>query len=587
MTRNAKTPIFDANSQRQIGLLPLSLFALSVGVFTGFGAAALRSLMALFHNLFFLGKWSFYYNANAFDPASPWGAGIILAPVIGGLGVVYLVKRYAPEARGHGVPEVMDAIYYKQGHIRPVVVLIKSLASALSIGSGASVGREGPIIQIGSGIGSSLGQFLGLSPWQTVTLVAAGAGAGIAATFNTPLGAVMFAVELLLPEVSPRTFLPVVIATGAATSVGWLFFGVSPAFMVPLSGVTELTLPLSIRFLPLYAVLGVLCGLASVAFVRLLDWSEDFFPNLSSNQYVQNLIGMFSLGVLFYGLYIFFGHYYVAGVGYAAIQGIFTGQVVGVWLLALLFVAKLLATCISLGSGASGGIFSPSLFLGVTLGGAFGSLMGDLFPTLVITPVEFAVIGMAGVVGGATGAAMTAILMIFEMTQDYHSIVPSIITVACAIGLRRVLSEENIYTIKLARRGHHIPKARHSHVFFIRHAREFQAPIAGVLSLDQVERGEVPALEEKKGYFLVTQGRRIVGLFPAEPDSGPGHGRLIRDFGVVRSDDFLRDAVSHMLRRDHHYAVLKDGRGLPTPENITGVIGRAQLGTVFLEQWRD
>lgn len=573
-------------ARRQVGLLALSLFGLAVGVLTGFGAAILRSLMAIFHNLFFLGEFSFYYDANAFDPVNPWGPWIILAPVIGGLGVVYLVKRFAPEARGHGVPEVMDAVYYREGRIRPVVVLIKSVASALSIGSGASVGREGPIIQIGSGIGSSFGQYFGLSPWQTVTLVAAGAGAGIAATFNTPLGAVMFAVELILPEVSPRTFLPVVIATGAATSVGWLFFGVSPAFIVPLTGVSELALPLSIQFLPMYVVLGFLCGLASVLFIRLLDWMEDAFPRISRNEYVQNLIGMTSLGLLIYGLYEVFGHYYVAGVGYATIQGIFTGEVAGIWLLALLFVAKLMATTVSLGSGASGGIFSPSLFLGVTLGGVFGSILAFLWPSLVINPVEFAVIGMAGVVGGATGAAMTAILMIFEMTQDYHAIVPAIITVACAIGLRRALSEENIYTIKLARRGHHIPKSRHSHVFFIRHAHEFQTPILGSLSLDQYEAGEIPETGGKSGYLLVTKDRHITGIVPVGGAEG-GDGALIRDFAVVRGDDFLRDVIRHMMRRDQHYALVVDGNGTPRPDDVTGVITRSKLGTVFLEQWSD
>jgi len=570
---------------RQVGLLSLSVFAITVGVLTGFGAAALRSLMAFFHNLFFLGKVSFYYDANVFDPLNPWGALIILAPVIGGLGVVFLVKNFAPEAKGHGVPEVMDAVYYRQGKVRPIVVVVKSLASALSIGSGASVGREGPIIQIGSGIGSSIGQLLGLSPWQTITLVAAGAGAGIAATFNTPLGAVMFAIELILPEVSPRTFLPVVLATGAATSVGWLFFGVSPAFLVPLSGVIETGLPLSVTFLPLYVVLGGLCGVASMLFIRAVDWMEDIFPRLHPNAYVQNIIGMFLLGVMLYAFYVFTGHYHVDGVGYATIQGIFTGEVSGIGILLLLFLAKTLATSMSLGAGASGGIFSPSLYLGATLGGAFGSVLSLIWPGLGINPVEFAVIGMAGVVGGGTGAAMTAILMIFEMTQDYHAIVPTIITVACAIALRRVLMEENIYTIKLARRGHHIPKSRHSHVFFIRHAREYQAPILGTLPLHEFEKGENPYADQTQGYVLVTEGDNVVGLMPLGEDR-PRDGSMVRDYCVVRGDDFLRDVIRQMMTRNRRFAlVAKDDTSMPTVESITGVTTRERLGNVFLEQW--
>ena len=169
----------------------------------------------------------------SFTPANPWGPLVILVPVIGGIGVTWIVSNFAPEAKGHGVPEVMDAIYYKQGIIRPVVAVVKSLASALAIGTGAAVGREGPIIQIGSALGSTLGQLIRMPAGQRITLVAAGAGAGIAATFNTPIGGVLFAIELMLPEISVNTFLPVALATGTATFIGRLFFGPQPAFIVP------------------------------------------------------------------------------------------------------------------------------------------------------------------------------------------------------------------------------------------------------------------------------------------------------------------------------------------------------------------
>ena len=223
----------DDREERRVSLFTLCLLALGVGVMTGVGAVALRSLIGLIHNLMINGVFRIPYDANILEGASRWGNWVILSPILGGLVVVYLVERFAPEAKGHGVPEVMDAIYYKRGKIRGVVAVIKSLASALSIGSGASVGREGPIIQIGSALGSSFSQAIGLSTGQTITLLSAGAGAGIAATFNTPLGGVLFAIEILLPEVSNRTFLPVVIATGAATLVGRILIGPNPAFTVP------------------------------------------------------------------------------------------------------------------------------------------------------------------------------------------------------------------------------------------------------------------------------------------------------------------------------------------------------------------
>jgi H+/Cl- antiporter ClcA len=192
--------------ERRVSLLVLCLLALGVGIMTGVGAVALRSLIGLIHNAMFNGVLKIAYDANFLEGPSRFGNWVILSPVLGGLVVVYLVDRFAPEAKGHGVPEVMDAIYYKRGDIRGVVALIKSLASALSIGSGASVGREGPIIQIGSALGSSFSKAIGLSTGQKITLLSAGAGAGIAATFNTPLGGVLFAIEILLPEVSNRTF---------------------------------------------------------------------------------------------------------------------------------------------------------------------------------------------------------------------------------------------------------------------------------------------------------------------------------------------------------------------------------------------
>jgi CIC family chloride channel protein len=452
------------------GLLSLSLIAIVVGVITGFGSILFRGLIGLIHNVFFLGRFSVFYDANVHTLASPWGAFVILVPVIGGMGVVFLVETFAPEARGHGVPEVMDAIFYKEGRIRPVVAAVKSMASALSIGSGAAVGREGPIIQIGASLGSTFGQFIRMETWQRITLVAAGAGAGIAATFNTPIGGVMFAIELMLPEVSVRTFLPVALATGTATFIARLFLGLRPAFdMPPISAVAVHPAPL--YALLLYAALGAATGLAATGFIRGLHFMEANFVRIR-NPYFRHAIGMLLVGTLIYGFMRFTGHYYVEGVGYATIQDVLLGELGAAPLLAMLFFAKLIATTLSLGSGSSGGIFSPSLFMGATLGGAFGALAHLIYPSPDINVAAFAIVGMAAMVGGGTGAAMTAVTMIFEMTRDYDMVMPLIIGVAVSIGIRRLLSQENIYTIKLVARGHFIPKALHANMFLVRRAGE-------------------------------------------------------------------------------------------------------------------
>ena len=202
-----------AEAGRRLPLMIVSLLALVVGSITGLGAVAFRALIGLVHNLLFLGQLSFAYDSSVFTPMAPWGAFVILVPVIGAIGVTFIVTNFAPEAKGYGVPEAMDAIYYGGGAIRPIVAVAKSLASALAIGSGAAVGREGPIIQIGAALGSTCGQLIRMAVGQRIILVAAGAGAGIAATFNTPIGGVFVATELMLPEISVNTFLPVALAT--------------------------------------------------------------------------------------------------------------------------------------------------------------------------------------------------------------------------------------------------------------------------------------------------------------------------------------------------------------------------------------
>ena len=358
----------------------LLFLAILTGIIAGLGALFFRGLIALVHNLSFFGKFSFVYDANQNTPASPWGIGIILIPVIGSVLVTFLVTKFAPEAKGHGVPEVMDAVYYGKGIIRPVVAVFKALASALCIGTGGSVGREGPIAQIGSAFGSTISQIFPMTPKQRITLIAAGAGAGIAATFNTPIGGLLFAIELLLHEVSVTTLVPVAVATVTATYIGQLFFGVHPAFVIP-EFEQAYFIPLSPWLLIPYAALGVFMGLTSTLYIRTLYFFEDFFDKFKGiNPYLRHAGGMLAFGMIMYGTLLVTGHYYVDGVGYGAVQDILTGHLTSIYLLLLLFGLKLLATSLTLGSGGSGGIFSPALFLGATAGGAFGIFLATLVP---------------------------------------------------------------------------------------------------------------------------------------------------------------------------------------------------------------
>jgi CIC family chloride channel protein len=583
-------------AERTMGLFALSLLAIGVGIITGLGAVGFRALIGLIHNIFYFGRFSAVYDANALEPASPWGPGIVLVPVIGGLAVTFLVSRFAPEARGHGVPEVMDAIFYREGRIRPVVAAVKSLASALSIGTGAAVGREGPIIQIGASLGSTLGQLIHMETWQRITLVAAGAGAGIAATFNTPLGGVLFAVELMMPEVSVRTFLPVALATGTATFIGWSFLGVHPAFDVP-ARLFRSEAPVSFNALLLCALLGALCGVAATAFIRGLHVSERAFERLR-NPYLRHAVGMTIIGLLMYAFLLGSGHYRIDGVGYATIQQILVGGLVAAPFLALLFAGKLIATSISLGSGSSGGIFSPSLFMGATIGGAFGAAAQSLLALPNITVPAFAMIGMAAMVGGGTGAAMTAIVMIFEMTRDYDIVMPMIIAVAVSIGIRRLLSEENIYTIKLAGRKHFIPKAMHANMFLIRQAREVMEKDFQLLPRDTGfdEFLRIPVRDGGLRHIVVTDGERIAGTLRVNTSlrhglegayTGVSVGSVASEtFTIAHENDIMFDVIQRFWRKSASMIIVVRGTGVPRASDVTGVITKEHIADSVAESVR-
>lgn len=585
-----------AGEERRVSLLTLCGLALVIGIMTGLGAVAFRALIALVHNISYNGTLSFIYDANVSEGPSRFGDLVLFSPIIGGLIVVFLVRRFAPEAKGHGVPEVMDAVFYKRGNIRGTVALIKALASAVSIGTGAAVGREGPIIQIGSALGSAFSQVMGLSTWQKITLLSAGAGAGIAATFNTPLGGVLFALEILLPEVSNRTFLPVVVATGAATTIGRILIGPDPAFAVPdvQFSLGSVNAPGEILS---FVLLGVLCGVAAWAFIRLLVFMEDGFPKLTSNEYVQNIIGMTIMGVMMVGLTHAFGQPYVNGVGYSVIQSILDQKMTVAGLLALLFVLKMLATTVSLGCGASGGIFSPSLYLGATLGAAFAAAMGMVFPQSGLSLPSAAIIGMAAMVGAGTGGVMTAIVMVFEMTRDYAIIVPVIVAVALAAGVRRALIGETIYTIKLRHRGHRIPKERHINLYLVKQAQDIMEKKFIVASAGTTLRqAMLPEDIDDVRAILVERGGRIVGLIPPrsglwlEARSNPDvlvERYVERRLVICRDEDLLSLAFARLKRHRAGAAIVFRGTGRPRINDVVGIITKRAVADAVIDSYED
>ena len=411
------------------------LVATVIGVGGGLTAVALRYLIGFFQWVSF-GSWN-----NLLEAAHriPWYV-LIFIPAIGGLIVGPMVYRIATEARGHGVPEVMEAVAVHGGVIRPRVVLIKALASAVCIGTGGSTGREGPIVQIGSALGSSIGQGLKVSARRLRTMVGCGAAAGIAGAFNAPIAGALFAVEIILGDFGVPQFSPIVISSVVATVVSRYFLGDMPAFIVP-----RYELVSGFELIP-YALLGLVAAFVGVGFTTLLYRVEDVFDAMRVPDITKPAIGGLLVGVLA----LAFPH--ILGVGYETIDMALAGK--GVWYLLLaLILLKLFATSVTLGSGGSGGIFAPSLFLGAMTGGLLGTLVHHLFPSVTAGPGAYALVGMGAVVAATTHAPLTAMIIIFEMTGDYK-IIPSVMA-ACVISvlLATRLKRTSIYTEKLVRRG--------------------------------------------------------------------------------------------------------------------------------------
>lgn len=438
-----------------LSLIGIAIVGVLVGAAGGIGAWIFRLMIGFVHNLMFLGELGLDYDANISTPPSPWGAAVILVPVIGAIGVVFLVKNFAPEAKGHGVPEVMDAIYYKEGEIRPTVAAVKSAASALSIGSGGSVGREGPIIQIGAAFGSTVGKLTRLSALDTRLIVAAGAGAGIAATFNAPFGAILFSIELLLVTVSVRAILVVSTAVITGVEIARALIGSGRAFTVL---DLETSAPILLDWVGAVSLvgLGLIIGVVSAGLIKGLYWTEDQFEGRFKNPYLAHMTGMLVVGLGMYGFFLWLGTYSIEGVGYATITDVLQGTLTNPWTLLALAGAKLIVTSLTLGSGASGGIFSPALFVGATIGASLGHLLIAI--GIDVDPVILALGGMAGAVAGTTGAALTAVAMITEMTGDLGALIPLVIVVVVAGSVRELISPSTMYTEKLVRRGRPVPQ---------------------------------------------------------------------------------------------------------------------------------
>lgn len=461
--------------------LPETVILGGLAILVGLSAAA---GVWLFKRLIELAQAFFFTElAGWLAPLGRWT--VVLFPLIGGLLVGLIVHFLIKPERHHGVAGIIESVALGGGRLPYRSIPAKTAAAVLSIGSGASVGPEDPSVQIGANLGSLFGQVTKLSEERVRTLVAAGSAAGIAAAFNAPIAGVFFALEIILGEIATPSLGMLLLASVVSAVFTQAVSGAEPAFHVPAYAFH------SAWELLFYLVLGLCAGLISALYIRLLFLSQDLFHAWRFPNWLKPMLA----GLLVGALGIFLPQ--IFGVGYASIEAVLQRSNTVLWLLLALMAAKLVLTPVSIGGGFVGGVFAPSLFMGAMLGGAFGVAANTLFPTLEIVPAAFAMVGMAAVLAGAIHAPLTAILLLFEMTNDYRIILPLMFAVVIASLVSRLIQKDSVYIHSLARKGVRIQRGR-------------DVEVLDGIRVEEVMQTDYPTLREDES--LLSAAKRMVRM---------------------------------------------------------------------------
>jgi chloride channel protein, CIC family len=568
----------------------VSLAAAVIGFIAGLIAFILYNLIGLFTNVAFYHEWSFHFRSPEANQLGPW---MIVIPVIGGLAVGVMAKYGSDKIKGHGIPEAMEAVLKSSSRIEAKVAILKPLSAAIAIGTGGPFGAEGPIIQTGGAFGSLVGQLLSTTAAERKVLLACGAGAGMAATFNTPIAGVILAIELLLFEFRARSFIPLVISTTLATSMHLMLLGRGAMFhMLP----TDFDIP---GGLPYYLLLGVVCGFAAVGFTKLLYLVEDQFERLPVNEFWHPAIGALGLGIIGYFVPR------VLGVGYDTISDILNNNLA--WkLLLLIAVFKSLALVISLGSGTSGGLLAPMFMSSAALGGVFALGVDHLVPSAGLAPGAFALVAMGAVFGAASRATFAFIVFAFELTRDYNSVLPLMLVCVIADAIAIRFLPNSIMTEKLARRGLETYSEYETNV--MKQVKVGEIMAEGVVTVgpqetvrsvaDRMASGD-PRLVQHRALPIVAQDGRLVGIVTQGDilrgleEKPAGDLRVIdvgsRSLVVTYPDESAFDALTKMLMNNVGRLPVVDRKN---PEKMVGYINRAAVmacwGThLHQESWRE
>jgi CIC family chloride channel protein len=541
----------------------LTVVSVVVGLTTGLGAVIFIKLLHYVHHL------SFDTGREVLTLLGDYY--VIILPVIGGLIVGPLIYYVAHEVKGGGVPEVMACMAVQGGRMRKRVAFTKIVTSAITIGSGGSAGREGPMVQIGGGIGSIVGQYLKMSDERIKTLVAAGAAGGISAAFNAPIAGAMFALEILMGYVG-LDFSLVVLSSVSSAIVSRAFLGASPAFAVPAYR------HMSVTEMPLSLVLGILAGIIALAFVRLLYRLEHIFDDWRFPPYWKPAVGGILVGVIGFFLPQIFGTSFPAMEDTLNVRLPFL-------LMGVLIFGKMVGTSLTLGSGGSGGDLAPLLFIGAVLGGAFGHIAHAVVPSFGADVGAYALLGMGAVFGGAAQAPITAIMLIFEMTGDYTLILPVMASTVISSLIYNMWQPESIYTLKVVSQGIRFRAGRDVDVMAATPVREAMTHRLLFVPEEMTVEGflQKSAEEHHEWFPVLNQSGELTGVVTAQDvqialGNGDLHAKVgdlaTKDVVTVNPNNSLHDVLVRFHVRDlGHLPVVDPG----DPKKLLGIISRAHI----------
>lgn len=515
--------------KRNLTDLYFVFFSVIIGVLAAVGALFFRTLIEIFQGLFWASGTTYLQRLIN----SPWWLKI-LVPTAGGLVAGPVITFWVPEAKGPGVPEVIASVAMRQSIMRHRVTIMKAFVTSLLIGSGASVGREGPIVQIGASIGSSLAQLFKLTPEMRRFCLASGAAAGIAATFNAPIAGTLFAVEIILLDIQVTYLSHIIISSIVASVLSTIFWGKFLAFQVTAFEWTHYW-----EFV-IYLIIGILAGFIAILFVRLIYSTDGFFRRIPIPEWIKPAIGGLLLGLIALGVPT------ALGVGYETIEMALDSHLT-LQLALVVLAAKIVATALSIGSGMSGGIFAPSLVLGSSLGTAVCLGFAKYLPNLSLRPVDFALAGMGAVVAGTTLAPMTAILTIFELTYSYQILLPLMLACITSTLIVKLLFGYSAYEMKLIKqgisiqRGHDINVLRSLFVnnFMQKDFESFQASAPLSAILDGIEKSP-----SRQPHFIILNTKEELAGMLSLSDLKPHLGKLDAEKDALRAADLMTRGVA-------------------------------------------